>query len=350
MKNASLFLLILSWLALGSTAAAADCVEVDIELTPVVVAGEPFEGYFELVNCGDEAAVIELTFDIQFNEHSIQIPGIPVRMGAGQTISKSFECIMPSFLAGNSISFCVAAVSGDATSSDCATMNIVEGSPDYRNLSFSVALSNDDCVEVELELPETVVAAPGSMADGYFELLNCGDEAALIDLEASLNFNGQDIGVVQRKAPLGASETISREFTIPVPPAVPAGTVIICVTATSGEAVSTSCQTVVIESGNSSPGHGSAKPIKSWNFPNPFNPSTKIALDLPEATEVTLKVYNSIGQEVRTLLDGRSLPAGLSEIVWDGCDRFGNAVSSGMYFYKIETVFETHSRKMVLLK
>jgi len=85
------------------------------------------------------------------------------------------------------------------------------------------------------------------------------------------------------------------------------------------------------------------------NYPNPFNPTTMIAFDLPAASDVSLEVYNTLGQQVTTLHEGL-LPAGSHEIEWDATDRDGSAVASGMYFYRLVSESASQTRKMVLLK
>ncbi|MCB0291883.1 MAG: T9SS type A sorting domain-containing protein, partial [Calditrichaeota bacterium] len=72
------------------------------------------------------------------------------------------------------------------------------------------------------------------------------------------------------------------------------------------------------------------------NYPNPFNPNTTIDFAIPFAGHVSLKVYNSLGEEVATLVSG-ILTAGEKQVMWDGKDRYGKEVSSGVYIYKIET-------------
>lgn len=86
------------------------------------------------------------------------------------------------------------------------------------------------------------------------------------------------------------------------------------------------------------------------NFPNPFNPSTTIRYQLPISSNVKLVVYNLIGQEVRTLVDVATQPAGGYEVEWDGQDNLGNAVGSGVYFYKLITRAQALTRKMILMK
>jgi flagellar hook assembly protein FlgD len=63
----------------------------------------------------------------------------------------------------------------------------------------------------------------------------------------------------------------------------------------------------------------------------------------------TLKVYNILGQLVRTLVDEEKTP-GNYDVVWDGKDDSGKEVSSGIYFYQLKTSDYTHTKKMVLLK
>lgn len=89
--------------------------------------------------------------------------------------------------------------------------------------------------------------------------------------------------------------------------------------------------------------------VLQQNYPNPFNPSTKIRFTLPIAAGVVLKVYNLLGQEVKTLLN-ESKSAGTHEITWNGTDRQNSAVVSGVYLYKIESGSFVEIRKMILLR
>jgi len=85
------------------------------------------------------------------------------------------------------------------------------------------------------------------------------------------------------------------------------------------------------------------------NMPNPFNPSTTITYQMPEAGEVKLVVYNLLGQEIRTLVD-EALDAGYHKVVWDGTDALGRQVASGIYIYRIKAASNTYARRMMLLK
>ena len=85
------------------------------------------------------------------------------------------------------------------------------------------------------------------------------------------------------------------------------------------------------------------------NYPNPFNPTTKIEYALPKNAAVKLVVYNSLGQQVRTLLDMKK-EAGFHEIEWDGRNDAGQAVATGMYFYRLTTPDYVRTLKMLFVK
>ena len=85
------------------------------------------------------------------------------------------------------------------------------------------------------------------------------------------------------------------------------------------------------------------------NVPNPFNPTTRIAFELPRSADVELQVFNVAGRRVRTLLDDHK-SAGIHEVVWDGLDDRGVAMPSGTYFYRIRVDGNRLTRKMQLLK
>jgi len=87
----------------------------------------------------------------------------------------------------------------------------------------------------------------------------------------------------------------------------------------------------------------------SQNVPNPFNPSTQVQFALPKAGQVNLSIYNVLGQEVTTLVDG-FLPAGYQTVTWNGTDRSGHTVASGVYFYKIRAGEFSETKKMMMLK
>jgi hypothetical protein len=85
------------------------------------------------------------------------------------------------------------------------------------------------------------------------------------------------------------------------------------------------------------------------NYPNPFNPQTTIAFDLPETQGVRLAVFDVRGRRVRVLVD-QPLEAGSHTVVWDGTDGQGRRVASGVYLYRIEAGPLHETRRMLLVK
>ncbi len=86
------------------------------------------------------------------------------------------------------------------------------------------------------------------------------------------------------------------------------------------------------------------------NYPNPFNPSTTIQFDLVEAGHVELKIFNSAGRLVRTLVSGKYAP-GAHKVVWDAKDDAGFSIASGLYLYTIKSGQSfSAQRKLLLMK
>lgn len=89
------------------------------------------------------------------------------------------------------------------------------------------------------------------------------------------------------------------------------------------------------------------------NYPNPFNPTTTIRFDLPEKAMVNLSVYNLVGQQIRGL-SHEYWPAGRHSLIWDGTNKSGELVSSGIYFCRIQVDTNTRkhqsTRRMILIK
>lgn len=85
------------------------------------------------------------------------------------------------------------------------------------------------------------------------------------------------------------------------------------------------------------------------NYPNPFNPSTKIEFGIPKYSTVSLKIFNTAGQLVKTLIN-TNLQAGEYSIQWNGKDESGITVSSGIYFYSLSADDYSETKRLVLLK
>ena len=85
------------------------------------------------------------------------------------------------------------------------------------------------------------------------------------------------------------------------------------------------------------------------NYPNPFNPSTQIRYALAENSNVTITIYNMLGNKVRTLVNERQ-DAGFRNVLWNATNDNGSPVSAGMYIYTIKAGSFYQAKKMILLK
>ena len=115
----------------------------------------------------------------------------------------------------------------------------------------------------------------------------------------------------------------------------------------AANAANVNCPIVSVESSTAVENTSSALPAQyslSQNYPNPFNPSTKIDFTVVNGERVSIKIYNSIGQEVTELIN-ENLPAGYYSVDFDA-----STLSSGVYFYTIRTQHFVQTKKMLLLK
>ena len=85
------------------------------------------------------------------------------------------------------------------------------------------------------------------------------------------------------------------------------------------------------------------------NFPNPFNPATRILYDLADASDIRLEIYDLMGRNIKTLVN-QTQGAGRHFITWNGDDHAGNQVSAGVYLYSLHAGNKIFSRKMILMK
>ena len=84
--------------------------------------------------------------------------------------------------------------------------------------------------------------------------------------------------------------------------------------------------------------------VLKQNYPYPFNPTTTIKYSIPQQGLVTIKIYNTLGEEVATIINNEK-PAGSYEVEFDA-----TSLPSGIYFYKLQTANFTQTKKMILLK
>ena len=86
------------------------------------------------------------------------------------------------------------------------------------------------------------------------------------------------------------------------------------------------------------------------NYPNPFNPNTTIQYTVPIDRKVSVKIYNVNGQLVNTLINNELVSAGTHKVMWNGKNKNGLSVSTGMYFYSLEWAGMKKVKSMTLLK
>ena len=83
------------------------------------------------------------------------------------------------------------------------------------------------------------------------------------------------------------------------------------------------------------------------NYPNPFNPQTTISYELPVTDAVSLTIYDILGREIIRLVD-QTQAAGFHQVIWNGLDKAGSQVSSGIYLYRLQTSTFSQVQKMIL--
>lgn len=89
--------------------------------------------------------------------------------------------------------------------------------------------------------------------------------------------------------------------------------------------------------------------IHVQSYPNPFNPATLIACELPSEANLTVKIFNTRGEYIKTLIDER-VPGGTIEVPWNGTDADGAKVAAGVYFYQVSALGEKIQGKIALIK
>jgi hypothetical protein len=196
------------------------------------------------------------------------------------------------------------------------------------------------CVEVDVELIE------GQPNENIYtlstELLNCGDEAAHITVEVSLDLNGIVVGPFTHYVHIAAGESLVRSIAFSTHIPIPAGNYTLCIKASAGESSDEDCATLSVA------GATAGKPVVE-NYPNPFNAQTRIGYQVTQAGPVKIEVFNLLGRSVVKLVDADAAP-GVYSVVWDGHDSRGQEVSSGTYFYRLTLGDQVVTRQMTLLK
>ncbi len=155
---------------------------------------------------------------------------------------------------------------------------------------------------------------------------------------------------------LADSTSTPQQFQSVVDPLAPAGTYNFRITTSGNDPINVTHQLgIVIDVISTPTGVDESDVLSSGKFalhsnePNPFNPMTKIAFDLPLQRHVTLSVFDVAGRRVKTLVDG-VLPAGRHELSWRGQDDSGHDVGSGVYFLRMEAGAFSENVKMTLVR
>jgi hypothetical protein len=89
--------------------------------------------------------------------------------------------------------------------------------------------------------------------------------------------------------------------------------------------------------------------LLSFNYPNPFNPKTRISYFIPKTSHVRLEIFNLLGQRIRILVDEYQ-PVGKRTVIWDGRDGKGQELASGVYLYRLQAGDFSQTKKMGLIR
>lgn len=115
----------------------------------------------------------------------------------------------------------------------------------------------------------------------------------------------------------------------------------------AGNACNLAIRGSVADVHDGTPGH---QMVLRQNVPNPFNPQTTIAFEIPIRGAVTLQIFDMSGRLVKSLITAESHTPGRHEVVWSGRDESGRQVASGTYFHRLETGSNSETKRMVLKK
>ncbi len=195
-------------------------------------------------------------------------------------------------------------------------------------------------------------AHPGGVA-ALFAPTQVG--AVTLEDDASFEFNGTEAQVTSDRMPAAvqnltidnaAGVTLSQETTVNGVLALRAGVFDNTIPFVLGAEGSVSLEggSLAVPVSSEAAGEVPAAFAVHQNYPNPFNPTTRIRYELPAAAEVTVRVFNMLGQEVLSVFEGQK-PAGVHAVLLDA-----SALGSGMYVYRVESAEHAVSKRMILIK
>ncbi len=255
--------------------------------------------------------VIFIYYDFNSSELVIQYTDMPRNSGGGVNGLYTFEVILKE---DGSILYQYLEMEGELNS---ATVGI-ENSDGTTGLevAYNAPYVHDDlAVLISTEIPPDHLAFfPAS------GLLLPGETA---EVEVCVDCHGLDAGTYEWSLLLSSNDYYNPEIVIPI--------------------------TVYVEPTGVDEFEPARLALKG-NYPNPFNPRTTIAYDLPTPSRVSIEVFDIAGRHVRTLVDGEPRDAGSHTAVWSGLDASGQRVASGVYLCRLEVDGVVFSRRMVLLK
>jgi hypothetical protein len=232
-----------------------------------------------------------------------------------------------------------------ASGSDCAWIDDIIF-PASGTANFPMIYTGTEQITYNSVMPNTTVSAD-------FALRNLGNTNLQGMISAPTGFvlsmNGNDLpSDYAYQIPAGATQIYSLSYT--------AGATVVSFTAellvTSNDLSNPTLQIpITLTSGvaNVDPGLIPVVTALDANFPNPFNPETTIRYSVKEAGAVRISIYNLKGQLIRSLVN-ESKAAGYHRVIWNGKDERGMAVSSGIYFYRMDAVNYSATKKMMLMK
>jgi len=225
--------------------------------------------------------------------------------------------------------------------------SIVEAGIDDFAVTGYASISDGAPPQVTLTAPNGGEVIPGGGASNYTITWNAVDDIGVVETRIVLS---RDSGVSWDDTLSVGPHNNSWTWTVPAENSTTCRIKVLCFDALQNMASDASDADFAIDA-ETAIAETTVPAVLSLaqNHPNPFNPRTTIRFGLPDAQEISLRIYDIYGRLVTTLADGE-FPAGLHELSWQGADGRGRPVASGTYFYRLTGARRTETRKMLLLK
>ncbi|MEW5875930.1 MAG: T9SS type A sorting domain-containing protein, partial [Candidatus Zixiibacteriota bacterium] len=203
--------------------------------------------------------------------------------------------------------------------------------------------------------PPDVGGLPGQSALISYNLTNSGHTVETFSFDISIDL-GWSYSIISPTAiELQPGENVQVDILVDVPVNAAGQTAALLFSASADAYAPANCGAITrIEVNTTGVGTGGGGLLPNQfalaqNYPNPFNPETQIAYSIRVEGRARMEVFNLLGQSVAVLFDEHR-PAGVDVVEWDGTDRNGQSVPSGIYFYRLTQDSQALTRKMILLK